>query len=307
MEDIAGLDVEPADVGVAALARHHADPCGIAWVPRVREATVGARRGRHARGHRVGDAHPTEKSRHHQPGRQAQRLRHGHLHGLLDVERDGQVIEHHIPLGEREVVHHRTSRDLDVHGAAGASVDSDHGVLHGVLLAEAVGHRVKFPGLGVALGVRGVAAPQRAVEIADPDSVEFVGEFVGRDARLDERQRLAGVADHVGVRADRRHRVPLIGHCLAERARRARPADEAVAVPLGAAVTQSDAVHHPVADEPVVQLRIDLADRVGPVAQIPTVEVLGDRPGDLQVGERDFLRQRRVYAFEVAISHVRLL
>ena len=68
--------------------------------------------------------------------------------------------------------------------------------------------------------------------------------------------------------------------------RRLRSAHPAVAVPLGLAVADADAVHHAVADEPVVQLGIDLADRVRAVAQVPPVQVVRDRPDHLEIGER---------------------
>ena len=82
------------------------------------------------------------------------------------------------------------------------AVGADHRVLHRVAAVHAVGNRMQLTGIRVALRMRGVAAGQRAVEVARADGVEFVGELDVGDAGLDERERLAGMPDHVGVRAD---------------------------------------------------------------------------------------------------------
>ena len=58
--------------------------------------------------------------------------------------------------------------------------------------------------------------------------------------------------------------------CLA----RLGSAHPAIAVPLCLAVADADAVHHAVTHEPVVELGVDLADRIGSISQIPTVEMV---------------------------------
>jgi hypothetical protein len=62
-------------------------------------------------------------------------------------------------------------------------------------------------------------------------------------------------------------------------------------------------VHHAVADEPVIQRRIDFADGIGPVAQVPTVQIVRDGSHDLQVGEGVLLVQWGEVALQVAVRH----
>ena len=91
---------------------------------------------------------------------------------------------------------------------------------------------------------------------------------------------------HAAVALPRRRR-------LAERLADARRAHPAVAVPLGPAVAQADAVDHAVAGEPVVRRRVDRPDRVRPVAQVAPVELdRAARPIDRQVERRDLLVER---------------
>ena len=161
VEHVAGLDVEPPDVVGRGLPRQDADASGVVRVPPVGEARAG--------------------------------------HGSVEVEGHRQVVDHDVVLGEREVVHHRAGADLDVDGAAHPAVGADHRVLHDVAPAPEVRERVQLAGLRVALGVGGVAAGQRAVEVARPDRVELVGELVRAGAGLDDGEGAAGVADHVGV------------------------------------------------------------------------------------------------------------
>ena len=47
-------------------------------------------------------------------GRQPQPARHRHRRGLARVEGDGQVVEHHVTFGQREVVHHRAACHLAI-------------------------------------------------------------------------------------------------------------------------------------------------------------------------------------------------
>jgi hypothetical protein len=69
-------------------------------------------------------------------------------------------------------------------------------------------------------------------------------------------------------------RVLLLGDPVAVKAegiRAGRESEPAVAVPLGPAVTQPDAVHHSRAQEPVV-IGVVQAHRVGPVTQVTPAE-----------------------------------
>src|SRR3954462_7235970 len=82
------------------------------------------------------------------------------------------------------------------------------------------------------------------------------------------------MSDHVGVRADPGQPEVASRWGLAQRSCGLRAMHPAVPVPLRLAVADADAVHHAVADEPVIQLGIDLADRIGTVAQIAAVEIV---------------------------------
>ena len=200
-------------------------------------------------------------------------------------------------------MHHRTAVHGDVDGALGPAVHSDHRVLHGVAAFHAVRNGMQLTGFRVPLGVRAVAAGQRPAEVPHPDGVQLVGELVLGDAALDEGQRTAGVADHVGVGAQPGDLELALGLRLPQRSAGLRAAHVAVAVPLGLAVAQPQAVHHAVAGEPVVALGIDRADRVGAVAQVAPVQVVRDLADDVEIGEGVFPGQRGEGALEVAVRH----
>ena len=88
-------------------------------------------------------------------------------------------------------------------------------------------------------------------------------------------------------------------------------ADVAVAVPLGLAVAEPDAVDHAVAHEPVMGRRVDRIHRVGAVAQVAAVEIGRELADDLQVEGGQLLGDGGVVAREVGAgvdgSHVDLL
>ena len=139
---------------------------------------------------------------------------------------------------------------------------------------------MQLTGVRVALGVRGVAAGQRAVEVARPDRVELVGQLVVGDAALDQRERLARRGRSRWCWRRSREIADVPGSARGSPSARGgvRAAHPAVAVPLGLAVAEPHAVHHAVADEPVVELGVDLADRVRAVAKVSPVQVVRDRP-----------------------------
>ena len=142
-------------------------------------------------------------------------------------------------------------------------VGTDHRVLHGVAAVHAVRNRMQLTGFRVTLGVRGVSTGQRSVEVADADGVQLVGEFVDRRRRPSISARVLPACPITLVLAPMRERPECAGRWLfAQRLARLRSAHPAVAVPLGLAVADADAVHHAVAHEPVVELGVDLADRI---------------------------------------------
>jgi hypothetical protein len=138
---------------------------------------------------------------------------------------------------------------------------------------------------------------QLAVVVGWPDGVEITVEHI-REVAFFQRQNLAGVADHVGVRLRRSH----VGEAVVDidhwafRRRDEWGLDVSVAVPLGFSVTEPNAVDHPVSKERVIA---ETCDRVGTVAHIAAVEFRGNRAGHLEVGDRAFLSERRPVASEV--------
>jgi hypothetical protein len=104
------------------------------------------------------------------------------------------------------------------------------------------------------MGVGGERAGECATQVGRADGFQFLRELDGRGAGFDERQRAAVDGDDVRVDGaalplPARERIEL---ALAERCRDVGGAHPAIAVPLGVAVGDAHAVHHSVADEPVI-------------------------------------------------------
>src|SRR5206468_2633057 len=138
----------------------------------------------------------------------------------------------------------RAAADVDVDRTTHPAVVGDDGVLHLRTPTPVVGNSVKLAGGRIAQRVRGVRARQRAFEVAGADGVELVSQLVGITAAFDDRERAAGVADHVGVRREVEPGVygPRARR-FSEGARRGGVAHVAVAVPAGASALDADAVH----------------------------------------------------------------
>lgn len=97
-------------------------------------------------------------------------------------------------------MHHRTAADADRDLLPEVAVGADHVVLHGVSPTEVVRNRMELTGFRIPRWVRCVSAANGAVEVADIDSVEFLGQFHARQTALDQGERLAGEPDDVRVR-----------------------------------------------------------------------------------------------------------
>ena len=61
---------------------------------------------------------------------------------------------------------------------------------------------MQLTGLGIALGMRGIAAGQGSLEVRCPDGVQLVRHLVGSSTRLDDGVRSARVGDDIGVRRE---------------------------------------------------------------------------------------------------------
>jgi DNA-binding CsgD family transcriptional regulator len=263
VEHPARLDLEPADLRRAAVPGQQADPGLVVGVPRVGQSQPRGRPGQ-AEGHR-------------------------------------QVEQHNVLLRQGEIMHHGPVGDGDVGRPGHQPVPADDHVLD-VVPGPVVGDGVQFPGTRVELGVRGVAAGQGTAEVAGTRGAELGGQLVRQRAGFHGGQGAPGMPDDVGVgtevgavvhRPGRPFLAEGLGHLLG--------ADPAVAVPLGPAVPQPDAVHHARAHEPVVA-GIFQAQRVRPVAQVAAAEPGGHPAGDRQVEGGDFLGDRGERAIEKSVG-----
>ena len=250
MEDVAGLDVEPPQaVQPGPSTRQHADARSVTGIPGIGERRAG--------------------------------------HRVVEVEGHRQVVEHGEVLGDRHVVHHRATGDRDVLAAHDPTVPGDDRVLDDLGSRPEVAGGVQLTGDRVELRVGGVPVRQCAVEVASADRRQLVVHLDRFGARLDDGEGPAAEPDDIGVRSVVH---PLgtgaAGVGLSESGRHTTGSDPPVAVPLGATVAQADAVHHAVAGEPVVSRRVRI-DRVGSVAQVPTVQLARQCAGDFEVERGD--------------------
>ena len=243
-------DVRRVDVEpprlTGSVQRHHAEPGAVGVVPAV--------------GHAGGEALERE--------------------GHRQVEEDG------VPVGDREVVHHRRAGPGDLR--AGHELARGRELVVGEeRRCEAVAEEVQLPGGRVGLGVGRHRGGEATAEVAGAHGAQLGSQHV-REAALHERHDPPGVRDDVGVRDADGAVDPLRPeHRLARQRLRAHPA---VAVPLRPALPQPDPVHHAVPGEPV---RGRCArQRVGAVAQVPAGELGRQHPLDRQVDGVDLIGDR---------------
>ena len=241
VEHVARVDVEPPHRTERVVTPHHAEPGAVLVAPPV-----------------------------------------GHVALTLDrdveIENDRQVHEDDVLGGQREVVHHGVRLDIqrpvDRQLAVGVGT-----VIRDVRLEDAaVSEEVQLAGRRADLRMRGHRIDQLAAEVVGAQRLQVVGDLVGQ-RRLDQRQRLAGVVDDVGVGDAGPQVAGAIGVVEREVLLEAVGAHPAVAIPGGAAALDADAVDHAVAGEPVC----GRLSRVGPVAQVPAVEFGRDGALDGQV------------------------
>ena len=293
VEDVAGVDLEPAHVAAHALARQQPDARGVVVVPGVGQLARRAAAPGHRTDQRVGQRVAADDAVEREPGRQSQRAGHRAC-DHVDVEGDRQVVDHHVVLGQGEVVHHRAAVDLDLHLAPQPARGVEDGVVDAVAAGPAVGDRVQLTGRGVLVGVGGVARGEGAGEAAAPDRLELVGQLVGRRAGLDERHRAPAVLHEVGVGRE----VVAVG------------ADPAVAVPAGRAVGDPQPVGHAGAEEPVVGVGVDgvgsVEAGVGPDPEVAAVEVVRERARHREVEGGDLVAHRGEAVLQVAVHAVSL-
>ena len=214
-------------------------------------------------------------------------------------------------LGDRHVVRQPRARQVDRHEMADRAVRPDHAVAH-VGRLHSVVEEAQLAGLLVHLRVRGDLAAKRAAEVLGADRLQrHRVHRVGLAGPVPERQQPVVVKHDVGVggvllRLARRVVLPGLDDAAPERAGGLLLAFEAIGPNPAVAVyrpplREVDGVHHAVAVEPVVApAGVEL--RVGPVADVDAVQVVGDLALDLELVERQLLPRRSVRPLEVGVE-----
>ena len=143
VEDIAGLDLEPANLAERVIAAQYSEACAVVVVPAV--------------GH---IAFTVDRD--------------------IEVEHDRQIHEDHMLRRHREVVHHGERLDLyrSVDGQISVGVDTVVG--HVWLKQVAVTEEMQFSGRRADLGVRGHRVLKFAAEVVAAHRLQVVGELVGK-------------------------------------------------------------------------------------------------------------------------------
>ena len=247
VEDVAGVDVNPAHRRAGAVVTHDAQAGAVLVVPSV--------------GHR--------------------------LAGQFLLEGDRQVEPDDVVLGDREVVHHGAGRDgyrAAVHQLPGGV----EAVVGHKRRLSAVAEEVQLARCRVAFGVGRHGGGQPPAEIARAHRIQL-GRYLVGEPDLDQCKDAPGMPDHMGVGGHGGQVTGAVGadERAAGESGRACPS---VAVPLGAAAAQPDAMQHACADE---RMSYGFAgQRVGAVAEIPAGKLRRQRAGHRQVDRIDLVRHR---------------
>jgi AcrR family transcriptional regulator len=133
----------------------------------------------------------------------------------------------------------------------------------------------------VVLRVGRVPIWQAVAEAVGADRLEFVVELDRLGASLDDGIRAPRMTDDIGVWARvgsdwlRRAATKFLGHVLTP--------DITIAVPLGLAATQPNAVDHAIADEPMMMRHVGWVDWIWAISKEPTFELFGNLAGHREV------------------------
>ncbi len=180
-------------------------------------------------------------------------------------------------------MHHRGTRDLEVLGRHQLPAGIDHVVAEEGGAEEVDPEEDQLAGHRVELGVGTHRRCQRPVEVVHLRTVEVGGEPVG-ESGLHQGESAPGVADHVGVGLAVHGFEGATGRGGARFGGEGTGAHPPVAVPGCLPARERDGVDHAVAGEPVVAGGIGgHRDRVGAVAEEPTLEIGGEHPGHREV------------------------
>jgi len=214
---------------------------------------------------------------------------------LGGIEGDGALDEDHVVAGDGEVVLEGGGRPRHLDAVGDLPLGVGH-VIHEVGRERRGAEEVQLAGDRVGLRVRGHRAAQLAVEVVGADRVEVPGELEG-EVRLAQRQQASGVLDDVGAGGAGRQVRAVLGHVGG--AVQGGGAHPAVAVPLGAAVAQPDAVDHAAALEPVGGGDAGLG--VVAVTDQPAGQLRRQGALDGQLGGGDLVDGRGVVADQVGL------
>ena len=265
MEHIAEPDIAPDDLVGRALAGQQPHPGPVVGIPSERERRFLAER-------------------------------------EVQIDRDRQVVDHGVVLGERHVVDHRHARQRHIDRLAHSTVGAHHDVLDVIeQVLPRIADRVQLAAAGIQLRMRRESGFQRPGEIVATHCLQLVADLHRHHARFDERPRRAGKAPDARIRreverADRpRHRR------FAQRLHHVLATYPTVAVPLGAAAPQPHPVHHSRADKPVARRRIAGRDRVRPVAQVTAFERRGNLTDHVKVERGDLFGHGSEVALAVGV------
>ncbi len=217
-------------------------------------------------------------------------LEHGpHREGDRQVEHDGEA------RGERAIMDAGAVLNRDRHVADHLARRRNDDVADAIPDAAVVRDRVMLARERIAVRVPGERAAEGPVERVVALLLQGVRQFDGEAARFHHGEGAAANVHHVGVHGivappprPRRRR------SAERRGSQARP-DPAVAIPRRRAVPQGDAVHHAVAQEPVMA-HCPGDHGVRPHLQVTPVKPRRNAPGHGEVLQCHFRRHRRVDA-----------
>jgi hypothetical protein len=139
--------------------------------------------------------------------------------------------------------------------------------------------------------VRSHRVDQFPAEVVGAQRFQVIGDLV-RQRRFDERERFTRMVDHMRIGLGRTQVAGAVGVVEREVALEAVGAHPSVAIPLGAPCLESHTVDHAVTGEPVGTGLTGIRA----VAQIPAVQVGGNRALNAQVDFGQFILDRREVA-----------
>ena len=183
------------------------------------------------------------------------------------------IVDDHVFFGQRHIVHHRHTRQRHVNRLTHFAIGAHHHVLNMIHpLGPRINHGMHLPGHRINFGMCGKRPGQRAFKVVSTNGFQLVGKFYRRASRLNHGPGFAGKRAHIGIRTT--HRIVPVGPrniWLPSEAAQLFGTNETIAIPLGLAFPQSNAMHHSRTDKPMMIGLSTLTERVRAIPQIATV------------------------------------